>query len=137
MAAKENVRMKEPTTPQQDRKPGRSFNDPNRPMGEALLEGSAASGTIKEDFRAREVQASVPHNGVAERAKVIGVLRKAEELMVEGNLPHGQATPRRALELASGRVGLTIKEYDALVKDDPELMELERKILLTPIAPTR
>lgn len=129
--------MKEPIPPQQDRKPGRSFNDPNRPMGEALLEGSAASGTIKEDFRAREDQANVPHNGVAERAKVIGVLRKAEELMVEGNLPTGQATSRRALELAAGRAGLTIEEYDALVKGDPELMELERKILQTPIAPVR
>ena len=133
----ENVRMKEPPTPQPDRKPGRSFNDPNRPMGEALLEGTGASGTIAEDFRPREVQADVPHNGVAERAKVIGVLRKAEELMVEGNLPKGQGTPRRALELASGRVGLTIEEYDALVKDDPELQELERKILQTPIAPVR
>ena len=129
--------MKEPATPQQDRKPGRSFNDPNRPMGEALLESTGPSGTIKEDFRAREDQASVPHNGVAERAKVIGVLRKAEELMAEGNLPKGQATPRRALELASGRVGLTIEEYDALVKGDPELVELERKILQTTIAAPR
>jgi len=129
--------MKEPATPQQDRKPGRSFNDPNRPMGEALLDSTGPSGTIKEDFRAREDQASVPHNGVAERAKVIGVLRKAEELMAEGNLPKGQATPRRALELASGRVGLTIEEYDALVKGDPELVELERKILQTTIAAPR
>jgi hypothetical protein len=129
--------MKEPATPEQDKKPGRSFNDPNRPMGEALLEGTGPSGTIKEDFRAREEQASVPQNGVAERAKVIGVLRKAEELMVEGNLPKGQETPRRALELASGRVGLTIEEYDALVKGDPELAELERKVLQTPISPAR
>jgi hypothetical protein len=129
--------MKEPATPEQDRKPGRSFNDPNRPMGEALLDGTGPSGTIKEDFTAREVQASVPHNGVAERAKVIGVLRKAEELMAEGNLPKGEATPRRALELAAGRVGLIIEEYDALVKGDPELAELERKVLLTPIAAKR
>lgn len=129
--------MKEPATPQEDRKAGRSFNDPNRPMGEALLEGTGPSGTIKEDFRKREDQASVPRNGVAERAKVIGVLRKAEELMAEGNLPKGQETARRALELASGRVGVTIEEYDALVKGDPELMELERKILQTPIAAPR
>ncbi len=127
--------MKEPSTPQQDRKPGRSFNDPNRPLGEALLEGTGASDKIKEDFRAREVQADVPHNGVAERAKVISVLRKADELMAEGNLPQGQESPRRALELAAGRVGLTIEEYDALVKGDPELMELERRVLEAAITP--
>jgi hypothetical protein len=129
--------MKEPVTPEQDRKPGRSFNDPNRPMGEALLEGTGPSGTIKEDFRAREEQASVPQNGVAERAKVIGVLRKAEELMVEGTARGLLPLREVALELASGRVGLTIEEYDALVKGDPELAELERKILQTPITPAR
>jgi hypothetical protein len=127
--------MKDPTPPPQERRPGRSFNDPNRAMGEALLEGTAASGTLKEDFRPREVQADVPQNGVAERAKVIGVLRKAEELMAEGNLPKGQETPRRALELAAGRVGLTIEEYEALVKGDPELKELERRVMATPIKP--
>lgn len=126
--------MKEPTTPEQDRKPGRSFNDANRPMGEALLERTGPSGTIPEDFRKREDQANVPRNGVAERAKVISVLRKAEELMAEGNLPKGQATPRRALELAAGRVGLTIEEYDALVKGDDDLRGLEHKVLQTPIA---
>ena len=126
--------MKEPTTPQHDRKPGRSFEDPNRTMGEALLESTPPSHTLPEDFRKREEQANVSQNGVAERAKVIGVLRKAEELMAEGNLPHGQETPRRALELAAGRVGLTIQEYEALVKGDAELIELERKVLATPIA---
>ena len=125
--------MKEPSSQQQDRKPGRSFEQPNRAMGESLLEGSGPSHTLPEDFRKREDQAYVPENGVAERAKVIGVLRKAEELMAEGNLPHGQATPHRALELAAGRVGLTIQEYNALVKGDAELLELERKVLATPI----
>ncbi len=126
--------MKEPSTPQQDRKPGRSFEEPNRTLGEVLLEGTGPSHTLPEDFRKREDQAKVPQNGVAERAKVIGVLRKAEELMAEGNLPKGQETPHRALELAAGRVGLTIKEYETLVKGDAELIELERKVLATPIA---
>jgi uncharacterized protein YdbL (DUF1318 family) len=35
----------------------------------------------------------------------------------------------RALELAAGRVGLTIEEYEALVKGDAELIDLERKVL--------
>ncbi len=118
-----------PPTPEQDRKPGRSFNDPNRPMGEELLKNTAASGTVKEDFAAPEVQADVPRNGVAERAKVITVLRKAEELMAEGNLPEGEETIQRALELAAGRDGLTIEEYNALIKGDPELIELERKVI--------
>jgi len=126
--------MKDPSTPQQNRKPGRSFEDPNRTMGEALLEGTGPSHTVPEDFRRREQQANVPQNGVAERAKVIGVLRKAEELMAEGNLPRGQETPRRALELAAGRVGLTIHEYEALVKGDAELLELQHRVLATPIA---
>jgi len=126
--------MKEPSTPQQNRKPGRSFEDPNRTMGEALLEGTGPSHTVPEDFRRREQQANVSQNGVAERAKVIGVLRKAEELMAEGNLPRGQETPRRALELAAGRVGLTIHEYEALVKGDAELLELQHRVLATPIA---
>jgi hypothetical protein len=80
-------------------------------------------------MRPRAEQAATAVNGIAERAKVISVLRKAEELIDEGNLPKGQETPRRALELAAGRVGLTIEEYEALVKGDAELIDLERKVL--------
>lgn len=119
-----------PQQPQQDRKPGRSFDDPSKPMGEGILERSAASDTAPhEDFRPREEQAEAAHNGVAERAKVIAVLRKADELIAEGNLPENDASPQRALELAAGRVGLTIEEYRALVKGDRELEELEAKVL--------
>ena len=122
------------TTPREtqsgDRQPGRSFEDHDKPLGEELLNRSGPSTTdAHEDFRAREVQAGTRPKGVAERATVIGVLRKMEELVAEGNLPSGQATLRRALELASGRAGLTIQEYEALVQGDPELVDLERKVL--------
>ena len=112
------------------RQPGRSFENPDRPLGEEILEHSGPSSTsASEDFRSREKQAAARHKGVAERAKVIAVLRKLEDLVAERNLPHGQETPRRALELAAGRVGLTLAEYQALVSGDPELVELEQKVL--------
>lgn len=120
--------MRQPTQ-QQERKPGRSFDDPSRPMGEDILERTGASEITKEDFRSREDQAEATHNGVAERAKVIAVLRKADELMAEDNLPKNDQSNQRALELAAGRVGLTIEEYRALVKGDPELEELEAKVM--------
>ncbi len=112
------------------RQPGRSFEDPTKPLGEALLERSGPSNSAaQEDFRTREAQAGARPNGVAERAIVIGVLRKMEELLAEGNLPKGEETPRRALELAAGRAGLTIEEYEALVRGDAELVALERQVL--------
>ena len=112
------------------RQPGRSFEDPTKPLGEALLERSGPSNSAaQEDFRTREAQAEARPNGVAERAIVIGVLRKMEELLAEGNLPKGEETPRRALELAAGRAGLTIEEYEALVRGDAELVALERQVL--------
>jgi hypothetical protein len=98
-------------------------------MGEDILSRSGPSAPVVEDMRPRAEQAATAVNGIAERAKVISVLRKAEELIDEGNLPKGQETPRRALELAAGRVGLTIEEYEALVKGDAELIDLERKVL--------
>jgi len=123
--------MTTPRAPQpEDRQPGRSFEDHSKPLGEELLDRSGPSTTsAHEDFRSREVQAGTRPKGVAERATVIGVLRKVEELVAEGNLPKGQETVRRALELAAGRAGLTIGEYEALVKGDPELVDLERKVL--------
>jgi hypothetical protein len=111
--------------------PGRSFEDPRRPLGEELLHQSPRSETIPEDFtpRERQVEKSLVH-GVAERAKAIAVMRKAEELMSEQIPPAtSDSTILRALELAAGRVGLTFAEYRALVKDDPELAELERKVI--------
>lgn len=123
--------MKDPTPQElQDRKPGRSFDDPKRPMGEGLLERSGQSSTVAEDFRSREAQADTPTQGVAERAKAIGVLRKCEELIMDNNPgATDEATLRRCLELAAGRVGLTIGEYEALVKGDPELLQMESNVM--------
>lgn len=120
--------MKNPTPQDEARKPGRSFDDPSKALGADLIERSGVSPDLKEDFRAREDQAEAAGHGVAERAKVISVLRKAEELIAENNLPAGENTFRRALELAAGRIGLTIEEYDALIKDDAEVLELQRKV---------
>jgi nucleotide-binding universal stress UspA family protein len=67
---------------------------------------------------------------VGERAKVISVLRKAEELMSLSIPPPNTASDvRRAFELASGRCGLTFPEYRALADGDPALVELERQVI--------
>ena len=123
--------MRQPTPQElEDRKPGRSFDDPSKPMGEDLLDRSTESSTAaNEDFRSREAQADMPHNGVAERAKVVAVLRKAEELIGTNNPPAvDEAGLKHAFELAAGRVGLTIGEYEALVKNDVELLALEAQV---------
>ncbi len=125
--------MREPTSPQdqqQDRKPGRSFDDPSKPLGEGIIQRSAQSGTIPEDLKPREVQAATAHNGVAERAKAVSVLRKLEELIADNN-PSANDEPQLqcALDLACGRVGLTRPEYNALVQGDAELVQLEEKVL--------
>jgi uncharacterized protein YdbL (DUF1318 family) len=72
----------------------------------------------------------MPQNGVAERAKVIAVFRKAEEFIATANPPaNDEASLRRAFELAAGRVGLTFPEYESLLKGDAELEALEAKVL--------
>jgi len=124
--------MKQPINQlQQDRKPGRSFDNPNEPLGQGTIERSAQSDSnANEDFRSREAQADMPYNGVAERAKAIAVLRKFEELTADNNpTAFDEATLRTAHELAAGRVGLTFPEYQALVKGDAELEALEKKVL--------
>jgi len=88
----------------------------------------------QENFRDRVKQAADQaardRFGVAGRAKVIGVLRKAEELMSTANpAPNTDADVLRALELASGRVGLTYAEYRALADGDAELVDLERRVI--------
>lgn len=111
------------------RKPGRSFDDPEKPLGYDLLERSATSDVVHEDFRDRADQAASQPNGVAERAKGVAVLRKLDELVFEDNLPvEAEGDTQRALELACGRVGLTYPEYRALMDKDPELLELEAKV---------
>ena len=70
------------------------------------------------------------HNGVAERAKAVAVLRKLEEFVAHDNPPvTDEPSLRRAHELAAGRVGLTFPEYESLVRGDPELVALEGKVL--------
>lgn len=98
--------------PSTDRKPGRSFTDPQVPLGEDVI----ARGE--------------PVNGVADRARAVGVLRKAEELMASDNpsgcTPEGQ---RKALELACWRAGVTVDEYRSIYDREPEIQELERAIM--------
>lgn len=91
----------------QHRAPGRSFDDPNRPMGEDL----------------------VHEKNVPERAKAISVMRKADEFVRHDDPPAvDEATFRRALELAAGRMSVTLEEYDRIVQADPELVALEQKL---------
>lgn len=124
-----------PEAPQQQRHAGRSLHDPSRPLGEDILRRSEPTvAPTRENFHPRERQAAdqaaVDRFGVAGRAKVIGVLRKAEELMSTANpAPDSDAGVRRALELACGRVGLTYGEYRALAGVDPELLDLERRVI--------
>lgn len=112
------------------RPPGRSFDDPRKPLGEDTLARSPDIGApLEEGVYGRSE--GEPHGmGVADRAKVVAVLRKAEEFMRSANpAPTDEWGLRRALELAAGRIGLTLREYDRIVKADPELQELERKVL--------
>jgi len=128
--------MKQPSQEEsQERKPGRSFEDPSRPLGEELLEHSklGVAPTV-EDFRSRVAQAReqgvADRYGVAERAKVIGVLRKAEELMAAPkHAPQSEADLDRTLDLAAHDVGLTLGEYRALMEGDTELVALEKQVL--------
>lgn len=108
-----------------DRKPGRSFDDPSRPLGEDTLRRGHEVGANLEDGVYGRAETEAKDTGVADRAKVIAVLRKAEEFMATSN----PSEPRRALELAAGRIGLKFEEYQAIVKSDDELMDLERKVL--------
>lgn len=123
--------MRQPTPQElQDRKPGRSFDDPSRALGDEILAHSGPSDpAANEDFRSREAQADMPYNGVAERAKAISVLRKVEEFLATNNPgADDEESLQRCFELAAGRVGLTIGEYEALVKGDSELEALETKV---------
>ena len=64
-------------------------------------------------------------DAVADRAKVVSILRKAGEFVAH----HNPSDPNRALELAAGRIGVMWNEYRKIVDGDPELAELERKFL--------
>jgi hypothetical protein len=114
-----------------ERKPGRSFTDPRRPLGEDVIErADPHGGDPEEGVYGRSSVHPTSGHGVAERAKCVAVLRKAEELMASGN-PKGDTEEgrRRALELAAGRVGVSMEEYDRFVKGDEELEALAAAVM--------
>lgn len=127
--------MKQPSQAEQERQPGRSFEDPSRPLGAELLERSKRGvAPTEENFRSRVTQAreqaAADRYGVAERAKVIGVLRKAEELMAfSSRPPRSEADLDDVLDVAAHDVGITLGEYRALMTGDDELVELEKRVL--------
>lgn len=117
--------------PTPERQPGRSFTDPSRPLGEGIIErADPRGGSMEEGVYGRSnVSADIGH-GVAERAKGVSVLRKAEELMASGNPDGGtEDGRRRAIELACGRCGVKVDEYDRIVAQDPELMALQTNVM--------
>lgn len=114
-----------------ERKPGRSFTDPQRPLGEEIIEHADPFGGDEDEglYGRAEDHPRLGH-GVAESARCVAVLRKAEELMAAGN-PSGETEEgrRRALELACGRCGVKIDEYDYLVETYEDLKALHRKVM--------
>lgn len=114
-----------------ERKPGRSFTDPRRPLGEELIDRAARlGGDFDEGLYGRAPDHYRFGLGVPECAKGVAVLRKAEELMYAGNPPGDTAqNRRRALELAAGRCGVKVEEYDRIVESDEELMSLEAEVM--------
>jgi hypothetical protein len=111
--------------PQENRKPGRSFDDPSQPMGKDIVERASDVGANLEGGVYGRAEDGAKDTGVADRAKAVSVLRKAEEFIATNN----PSNPRRALELAAGRVGLTYEEYRRIVDADHELRALEAKFL--------
>lgn len=119
------------TPPASERKPGRSFTDPRKPLGDDLIERSDPEGGDRdESFYGRASDHFKSGHGVADRARCVAVLRKAEELMASGN-PAGDTEEgrRKALELAAGRCGVKIDEYDRVIDDDEELRSLQAAVM--------
>jgi hypothetical protein len=114
-----------------ERKPGRSFTDPSRPLGEELIERADPNGGDPEEgVYGRAPEHFKAGHGVPERAKCVAVLRKADELMAENNPPGDtELNQRRALELACGRCGVKVEEYDKMVDGDEEVKSLEALVL--------
>jgi hypothetical protein len=114
-----------------DRKPGRSFTDPARPLGEELIERAGQhGGDPEEGVYGRASEHYREGHGVPERAKCVAVLRKADELRADINPPGDpDVNQRRALELACGRCGVLVEEYDKLVEGDDEIQALEALVL--------
>lgn len=100
--------------PVSSRAPGRSFENHKKPLGEDLLDAAVQPGSGVS---------------VTERAKAVAVLRKADEFMATENPPPDDARSiRRAVELAAGRVGVHLAEFDDIVRRDPEIAALERRL---------
>jgi hypothetical protein len=60
----------------------------------------------------------------------VAILRKAEEFFYTHNpSPHEPYGVRRGLELAAGRMGLKLEDYEAIVRSDPEIAELQRLVI--------
>jgi hypothetical protein len=114
-----------------EHKPGRSFVDPTRPLGDELLEHVRShGGDPEEGVYGRAPEHYREGHGLPERAKCVAVLRKADELMAENNPPGDtDDNQRRALELACGRCGVRIEEYDHLVDGDPEVKALHALVM--------
>lgn len=110
---------------QANRKPGRSFEDHSKPLGKDIVERAHDVGANLEGGVYGRAEGGAKDTGVADRAKAVAVLRKAEEFMAHDN----PTDPQRALELGAGRVGLTIEEYRRIVAADDELQALEAKVL--------
>ena len=123
----------EPLPPREilERPPGRSFSEPRRPLGEELIaRADPHGGDAEEGVYGRASEHYRMGHGVPERAKCVAVLRKADELMAENNPPGDtDANRRRALELACGRCGVKVEEYDRLVENDEEVKALQSVVL--------
>lgn len=109
-----------------ERLPGRSFSDPRKPLGDGIIErADPLGGDPNEGVYGRVNESADIGHGVAERAKAVSVLRKAEELMASGNPDGGtDAGFRHAIELACGRCGVLIPEFDKIIDRDEELRDL-------------
>ena len=94
---------------------GRAFDDTSKPLGYDLLDRTLELHDLEL---------------LANRTKAVAVLRKAEEFLYTGNpSAHEPGGIHRALELAAGRVGIRYDEYTSIVKDDPELQELQKLVV--------
>jgi len=114
-----------------ERKPGRSFSDPRRPLGEDVIaRADPLGGDPEQGVYGRDDPHPHYAHGVADRARCVAVLRKAEELMGSNN-PSGDTEDgrRRALELAAGRCGVKLAEYYAIRDTDDEIQALEAAVM--------
>ena len=77
------------------RKPGRSFDDPNAPMGKDIVERARDVGANLEGGVYGRADDGAKDTGVADRAKAVSVLRKAEEFIAASNPSESARMPYR------------------------------------------